>query len=280
MLDTSNEPDGRHVVHVKMDGDFEVDYGITDSFHLWLYFEVSHTEITRLTTNLFSPSTRTVHAAWAGSGNLSDLLSSLRVAERPFPEKPTTAHDWVLVKMHSASLNQHDIFTLRGIGLKDLAFPLILGNDGVCWRCDDESSDTVCDESQLYQIYNVINSLSWPAGQDGTLDPGRSVLGEEHQGVLSTYAWLPASNLIPIPPCRDTAKGPDSPPPLGPRHSLADRLPQPLHQSRPSPVFDTKPDDPGPRLQRRRRDRADPARLCPGVHRLRDSSLTKKGCLC
>jgi NADPH:quinone reductase-like Zn-dependent oxidoreductase len=206
ILDTSSEPSSRHVVHVKMDGDFEADYGITDSFDLWMHFEVSHAEIARLTINPFSPSTRTVYAAWAASGNLSDPLSSLRVAERPFPTKPTTAHDWVLVKMHSASLNQHDIFTLKGIGLKPLTFPLILGNDGVCWRCDNEESGTVSSSSPLYLIYNVINSHSWPADQDGTLDPGRSVLGEEHQGVLSTYAWIPASNLIPIPSAQTLPK--------------------------------------------------------------------------
>jgi hypothetical protein len=34
ILDTSSEPSSRHVVHVKMDGDFEADYGITDSFDL------------------------------------------------------------------------------------------------------------------------------------------------------------------------------------------------------------------------------------------------------
>ena len=198
ILDNANDQEGCHVVHVKMDGDFEADYGITDPFDLWMHFDVIHSEIKRLTINPFSPSTRTVHAAWAASGNLADPLSSVRIAERPFPTKPTTAHDWVLVKMHSASLNQHDIFTLKGIGLKDLTFPLILGNDGVCWRCDYDSGK-VSNESQLYLIYNVINDPSWPVDQDGTLDPGRSVLGEEHQGVLSTYAWIPASNLIPIP---------------------------------------------------------------------------------
>jgi hypothetical protein len=183
ILDTANDPQGRHVVHVKMDGDFEADYGITDPFDLWMHFQVSKCEITRLTINPF----------------LSDPLSSLRVAERPFPLKSSTAHDWVLVKMHSASLNQHDIFTLKGIGLKTLSFPLTLGNDGICWRCDDDSTGAASDEAQLYLIYNVINAPSWPADQDGTLDPARSVLGEQHQGVLSTYAWIPASSLIPIP---------------------------------------------------------------------------------
>lgn len=205
ILEVSNEAGGRHIVHVKMDGDFETSHGITDPFDLWLHFSVSQSSITRLAINPFPPSTRTVHAAWAPSGNLTDPLSSLRVAERPFPEKPTTPHDWVLVKMHSASLNQHDIFTLRGVGLKPLTFPLTLGNDGVCWRCCDDSDKSafgrVADESQLYLIYNVINDPVWPADQDGTLDPARFVLSEDQQaqGVLSTYAWLPASNLIPIP---------------------------------------------------------------------------------
>lgn len=206
ILDKSEGPDGWHVVHLKMDGDFEADYGITDPFDLWMHFEVTRAEISRLTINPFPPSTRTVHAAWAAAGSASDPLSSLRVAERPFPSKPTTAHDWVLVKMHSASLNQHDIFTLKGIGLKPLTFPLILGNDGICWRCADDAG-TISDESQLYLIYNVINGPSWPADQDGTLDPDRSVLGEAHQGVLSTYAWIPDANLIPIPATATLPKG-------------------------------------------------------------------------
>jgi hypothetical protein len=73
------------------------------------------------------------------------------------------------------------------MGIKPLTFPLILGNDGVCWRCADDSG-TISNESQLYLIYNVINDPSWPTDQDGTFDPDRSVLGEAHQGVLSTYA--------------------------------------------------------------------------------------------
>ena len=209
ILDTSNEEEtGRHIiVHVRMDGDFEADYGIRDPFDLWMHFSVAYSSITHLIINSFPISA--VHAAWAPSGNPTDPLASLRVGEHPFPAKPTTPHDWVLVKMHSASLNQHDIFTLRGIGLKPLTFPLTLGNDGVCWRCDNWDAGTdkatfgrVTDKSQLYLIYNVINDFWWPAAdQDGTLDPGRSVLGEEQhaQGVLSTYAWLPFSNLIPVP---------------------------------------------------------------------------------
>ena len=201
VLDTARVGDNansdKSVVHVKMDGDFEADYGITDPFDLWMHFDITNNEITRLTINPFPPSTRTVHAVWAASGNLKDPLSSIRTAERPFHKKPAdTGHNWVLVKMHSASLNQHDIFTLRGIGIKKLEFPMILGNDGVCWRCEGETSVPV-DESQLYLIYNVINSPAWTG--DGTLDPDRSVLSELYQGTLSSYAWIPEANLIPIP---------------------------------------------------------------------------------
>src|SRR5438270_5774835 len=41
ILDTANDQ-GRHVVHVKMDGDFEAEYGITDPFDLWIHFDVIH----------------------------------------------------------------------------------------------------------------------------------------------------------------------------------------------------------------------------------------------
>lgn len=201
VLDTTKDGDktntDRTVVHVSMDGDFEEDYGIKDPFDLWIHFFVSGSEITRLTINPFPPSTRTVSAVWAASGNMTDPISSLRIAERPFHERPKdTGHDWVLVKMHSASLNQHDIFTLRGVGIMKLTFPLILGNEGVCWRCEDDTGSKV-DESQMFLIYNVVNNPLWTS--DETLDPDRSVFGELYQGTLSTYVWIPKSNLIPIP---------------------------------------------------------------------------------
>ncbi len=102
ILDTSigrETHDDKSLVHVKMEGDFEADYGITDPFDLWMHFNVSGSEITRLTINPFAPSTRTVHAVWAASGNAQDPLSSIRNAERPFHKKPEdTGHNWVLAE--------------------------------------------------------------------------------------------------------------------------------------------------------------------------------------
>jgi NADPH:quinone reductase-like Zn-dependent oxidoreductase len=51
-------------------------------------------------------------AVYAARLNPDDPLASLVVGERPEPEVPDR---WVRVKISHASLNRHDLFTLRGI---------------------------------------------------------------------------------------------------------------------------------------------------------------------
>src|SRR5260370_7052154 len=68
-------------------------------------------------------------AVCAARPNPDDPLASLVVGERPEPEVPD---GWVRVKISHASLNRHDLFTLRGITAQPdpISFPMILGNDG------------------------------------------------------------------------------------------------------------------------------------------------------
>lgn len=68
-------------------------------------------------------------AVYCQKPHSDDPMAGLILGDRPEPEIP---EGWVRVKVSHASLNRHDIFTLRGITskAKGIAFPIILGNDG------------------------------------------------------------------------------------------------------------------------------------------------------
>ena len=51
-------------------------------------------------------------AVYASHAEIDDPLSALRVGEQP---EPDAQQGWVRVKVSHASLNRHDLFTLRGI---------------------------------------------------------------------------------------------------------------------------------------------------------------------
>src|SRR6202163_1189255 len=51
-------------------------------------------------------------AVYALHANIDDPLSALRLGEQP---EPDVREGWVRVKLSHATLNRHDLFTLRGI---------------------------------------------------------------------------------------------------------------------------------------------------------------------
>ena len=67
-------------------------------------------------------------AIYATQAAPDDPLSALVVGELP---QPAVREGWVRVKISHASLNRHDLFTLRGITAhpEGISFPMILGND-------------------------------------------------------------------------------------------------------------------------------------------------------
>ena len=69
-------------------------------------------------------------AIYATQAAPDDPLSALVVGELP---QPAVREGWVRVKISHASLNRHDLFTLRGITAhpEGISFPMILGIDGV-----------------------------------------------------------------------------------------------------------------------------------------------------
>ena len=124
-------------------------------------------------------------AVYAAEPNADAPLESLTVGERPEPEVP---EGWVAVKVTAASLNMHDIWTLRGVGIKPEQFPMILGCDG---------AGTLADGTEVV-LHSVINAPGWQGEE--TLDPRRTLLTEKHQGAMADTVVVPERNAIPKPP--------------------------------------------------------------------------------
>lgn len=116
--------------------------------------------------------------------NPDDPMAALEVGERP---EPTARDDWIRVTVRAASLNHHDVFSLRGVGLPAERMPMILGTDAA--GVDEDGREVL--------VHGVIVSPGWEG--DETLDPKRSLLSEVHQGTMAEYVSVPARNLVPKP---------------------------------------------------------------------------------
>jgi NADPH:quinone reductase-like Zn-dependent oxidoreductase len=126
-----------------------------------------------------------VLAAYASAINPDDPLSGLVVGDRPDPETPD---GWTTVVVKAASLNHHDLWSLRGVGLKAEQLPMILGCDAA--GLDEDGNEVV--------VHAVITGDDWR--DDETLDPRRSLLSERHQGALAERVAVPRRNVVPKPP--------------------------------------------------------------------------------
>jgi NADPH:quinone reductase-like Zn-dependent oxidoreductase len=124
-------------------------------------------------------------AAYASSIDPDDPLSGLVVGDRPDPDPPP---GWTTVTVKAASLNHHDLWSLRGVGLKSEQLPMILGCDAA--GVDEDGSEVV--------VHAVITSDDWR--DDETLDPKRSLLSERQQGALAEKVAVPRRNLVGKPP--------------------------------------------------------------------------------
>lgn len=126
-----------------------------------------------------------MRAVYAESIDPENPLAGLVVGERPEPRAPD---GWTRVAVRAVSLNHHDLWTLRGVGIKADQLPMILGCDAA--GIDESTGAQVV-------VHSVINAAGWSG--DETLDPGRSLLSERHQGSLAEYVIVPARNVVPKP---------------------------------------------------------------------------------
>jgi NADPH:quinone reductase-like Zn-dependent oxidoreductase len=126
-----------------------------------------------------------MRAVYAKSFSADEPLAGLVVGERPDPDPPG---GWTRVAVRAASLNHHDLWTLRGVGIKQEQLPMILG-------CDAAGIDESTGEEVV--VHSVINTPGWTG--DETEDPGRTLLSEKHQGSLADFVIVPKRNVVPKP---------------------------------------------------------------------------------
>jgi NADPH:quinone reductase-like Zn-dependent oxidoreductase len=125
-----------------------------------------------------------VLAVYASKINPDDPLSGLEIGDRPDPDPPP---GWTTVQVKAASLNHHDLWSLKGVGLSEDSLPMILGCDAA--GLDEDGNEVV--------VHSVMSSDDWRG--DETFDPRRSLLSERHPGTLAEKVAVPKRNLIPKP---------------------------------------------------------------------------------
>ncbi|PRY02067.1 zinc-binding dehydrogenase [Allonocardiopsis opalescens] len=114
-----------------------------------------------------------------------DPLAALELGERPEPETPES---WTTVQVRAASLNHHDLWSLRGVGLSADRLPMILG-------CDAAG---VAEDGSEVIVHGVVGDPE-AGGGDETLDPRRSLLSERWPGTFAERVRVPRRNLVPKP---------------------------------------------------------------------------------
>jgi len=123
-------------------------------------------------------------AVYAESFSTEDPLAGLVVGDRPDPAAPD---GWTTVTVKAASLNHHDLWSLRGVGLREEALPMILGCDAS--GLDEDGNEVV--------VHAVVSDPGWTG--DETLDPKRSLLSERYQGTFADKVVVPSRNVVPKP---------------------------------------------------------------------------------
>jgi NADPH:quinone reductase-like Zn-dependent oxidoreductase len=127
-----------------------------------------------------------VLAAAAVAIDPDDPLSGLEVGERPEPDVPV---GWTTVEVKATSLNHHDLWSLKGVGLPAERLPMILGCDAA--GVDEDGNEVL--------VHAVIGDPV-AGGGDETLDPKRSLLSEVHPGTFAERVAVPRRNLVAKPP--------------------------------------------------------------------------------
>lgn len=124
-------------------------------------------------------------AVTAESVSSENPLQGLVVGEHADPVPP---EGWATVEVRAASLNHHDLWTLRGVGMDPSRLPIVLG-------CDAAGVDA---EGREVVVHSVVASDGWSG--DETLDPRRTLLSELHDGTFAQRVAVPRRNLVPKPP--------------------------------------------------------------------------------
>ncbi|SDT77000.1 zinc-binding dehydrogenase [Actinoplanes derwentensis] len=115
-----------------------------------------------------------MRAAYASALDPDEPLTGLTLGELPL----VVPDGWVPVDVRAASLNHHDIWSLRGVGLPADRLPMILGCDAA--GVDPDGNEVV--------VYPVVEDKADPRGF--------SLFSERYPGTLAERLAAPRSNLI------------------------------------------------------------------------------------
>ncbi|WP_328708573.1 zinc-binding dehydrogenase [Microbispora hainanensis] len=120
-------------------------------------------------------------AVYASSCSSANPLSGLRSGRVARPEVP---EGWTLVRLRAASLNHHDLWSLRGVGISACRLPIILGSDGA--GLDERGRGVI--------VYGVISHPDWEG--DETEYPDRTILSEYYSGTFADEIAVPKRNCV------------------------------------------------------------------------------------
>ena len=139
-------------------------------------------------------------AAYATRVGGEEPLANLEVGERPQPV-PTTG--WALLRTEAASLNHHDLWTLKGVGAPPASLPRILGCDvaGTVEAYGPGTPDALpLGSSAVAHAVITCGSCDACLGPDETSCRHFAMLSEgPYEGTLAEYCLVPATNLFRVP---------------------------------------------------------------------------------
>ncbi|MFF0743882.1 zinc-binding dehydrogenase [Streptomyces sp. NPDC004111] len=118
-------------------------------------------------------------AAYAARIDRDQPLSGLELGERPEPENRP---GWTTVTVKAASLNHHDLWSLRGVGIGEETLPMILG-------CDAAGIDADGNEVVLHSVIGESGHGVGPREK-------RSILTEKYQGTFAERVTVPEWNVL------------------------------------------------------------------------------------
>ncbi|GAB3174748.1 zinc-binding dehydrogenase [Myceligenerans halotolerans] len=121
-------------------------------------------------------------AAFVTSFSSDTPLDGLEVGDAP---EPAAREHWTTVDVRAASLNHHDVWSLRGVGLRAEQLPMILGTDAA----------GIAPDGTEVIVHGVIGADGHGVGPRER----RTLLSEHYPGTLAERVAVPTANLVPKP---------------------------------------------------------------------------------
>lgn len=122
-------------------------------------------------------------AVIAARADAADPLACLEVVDR---DDVTVPKGWVTVEVRAASLNHHDLWTLRGVATAEENLPIVLGSDAA----------GLAEDGREVIVHAVVDDPDVAPGQARGLGAGRSILSERVDGTHAQRVAVPPGNLV------------------------------------------------------------------------------------